>query len=160
MRLQRKSAVIPKQDEDMQNIGRIRKPVMRCHAFRKMFNTICIRNNVNHVIKEKLMSHKTGLQLDYNYYRPDNENDELLKEYLKVVNDLTIDESNRLSKQVQELKEKNEDKDYVIKDKLQEKETEIQIMKQQIQMLRESQKEILECLKYPERLTRIINYEK
>ena len=41
-----------------------------------------------------------------------------------------------------------------------EKESELQIMKQQIQMLTESQKEILECLKYPERLTQIINGEK
>ena len=135
MRLQRKSAVIPKQDEDMQNIGRIRKPVMRCHAFRKMFNTICIRNNVNHVIKEKLTGHKTGLQLDYNYYRPDNEKDELLKEYLKVVNDLTIDESNRLSKQVQELKEKNEDKDYIINGKLQEKDDQIKALQESIKFL-------------------------
>ena len=38
-----------------------------------------------------------------------------------------------------------------------QKESEIQIMKQQIQMLTESQKEILECLKYPERLNHILN---
>lgn len=101
MRLQRKSAVMPKENQNMENIGRIRKPVMRCHAFRKMFNTICIRNNVNHVIKEKLMGHKTDLQLDYNYYRP--EEDELLQEYLKVVDDLTVNDENRLKKENREL---------------------------------------------------------
>ena len=37
----------------------------------------------------------------------------------------------------------------IIEEKQKEKEFEIQIMKQQIQMLTESQKEILECLKYP-----------
>jgi len=36
-----------------------------------------------------------------------------------------------------------------------EKESEIQIMKQQIVMLMESQKEILECLRYPEKLSLI-----
>lgn len=104
MRLQRKSAVMPKEDQDDENIGRIRKPVMRCHAFRKMFNTICIRNNVNHIVKEKLMGHKTELELDYNYYRPDN--DELLQEYLRVVNDLTINDENRLRIENQELHKK------------------------------------------------------
>ncbi len=38
-----------------------------------------------------------------------------------------------------------------------EKESEIQTMKQQIELLTESQKEILECLKYPERLSYILN---
>jgi hypothetical protein len=45
----------------------------------------------------------------------------------------------------------------IIEEKQKEKEFEIQIMKQQIQMLTESQKEILECLKYPERLSHILN---
>jgi hypothetical protein len=44
-----------------------------------------------------------------------------------------------------------------ILEKQNEKESEIQIMKQQIQMLTESQKEILECMKYPERLNQILN---
>jgi integrase len=38
-----------------------------------------------------------------------------------------------------------------------QKESELQIIKQQIQMLTESQKEILECLKYPERLSHILS---
>ena len=41
--------------------------------------------------------------------------------------------------------------------KKQKKESEIQIMKQQIQMLTESQKEILEYLKYPNKLNQILN---
>ena len=39
----------------------------------------------------------------------------------------------------------------------QKEENEMKRMKQQIQMLTESQKEILECLKYPERLSHILN---
>lgn len=42
-------------------------------------------------------------------------------------------------------------------EKQNQKESELQIMKQQIAMLTESQKEILECLKYPERLSQILN---
>jgi uncharacterized coiled-coil DUF342 family protein len=45
---------------------------------------------------------------------------------------LTINEEHRLSKKVQELQTKNQDKDYVIKGKLQEKDEEIKGMKEQI----------------------------
>ena len=123
-RLQRKSNVVTKISELSQSKkARIRKPMMRCHAFRKMFNTICIENNVNHYIKEKLLGHKKSLELDFNYFRPSES--QLLTEYLKVVDALTINDENRLSKQVKELVEKNQDKDYVIKGKLQEKDEQI-----------------------------------
>ncbi|HEX6294876.1 MAG TPA: hypothetical protein VFZ46_06950, partial [Nitrososphaeraceae archaeon] len=88
------------------------------HGFRKFFNTICIESDMNIVSKELLMGHKQSLGLEKSYYRPTN--DKLLNEYLKVVDDLTINDENRLSKQVQELKTKNEDAEYVIKGKLQE----------------------------------------
>lgn len=45
---------------------------------------------------------------------------------------MTINEESKLSKQIQELQTNNEDKDYVIKGKLQEKDTEIKGMKEQI----------------------------
>jgi hypothetical protein len=45
----------------------------------------------------------------------------------------------------------------IIEEKQKQKEYELHIMKRQIQMLTESQKEILECLKYPERLNQILN---
>lgn len=41
-------------------------------------------------------------------------------------------------------------------EKQKEKEYEIQIMKQQIQMLTESQKEVLECLKDPQKLSLLL----
>ena len=41
-------------------------------------------------------------------------------------------------------------------EKQNEKESEIQIMKQQIAMLAESQKEVLECLKNPKKLSLIL----
>jgi integrase len=133
-RLQRKSMIVSIQKEkDHSKKSRIRKEMMRCHAFRKIFDTTCIENNVNHYVKEKLLGHKTKLGLDVNYFRPTETH--LLNEYLKVINDLTINDENRLSKQVQELKEKNEDKDYVIKGKLQEKDQEINDLKRSMEFL-------------------------
>jgi hypothetical protein len=67
-------------------------------------------------IREILLGHSIGLSDAY--YRPTSE--QCLEEYLKVVNDLTINNEFRLSKQVQELKERNQDSEYVIKGKLQE----------------------------------------
>jgi integrase len=145
MRLQRKSAVLPKEIQTEENIGKIRKPIMRCHAFRKMFNTICIRNNVNHTIKEKLMGHKTGLKLDYSYYRPDNDKDELLQEYLKVINDLTINDENRLKKENQELKQQDDYQKYVIDKKIMEMEEQNKILSQKLIKYEEHVKYIKEC---------------
>ena len=90
-RLRYKSAVFTVEHG---NVGKSRKPVPRAHSFRKMFNTICIDQNMNHSVKESLMGHKVGLGLDVHYYRPTD--DKLLKEYLKVINALTISEENKL----------------------------------------------------------------
>ena len=109
---------------------RKRNQVMRCHGLRKYFDTVCIDSDMKNIPKELLMGHKMNLGMDRHYYRPTS--DKLLNEYLKVVDDLTINEENRLSKQIQELQSKNQDKDYVIKGKLQEKDEEIKGMKEQI----------------------------
>lgn len=106
-RLQRKSSVVQREKENIQSPGRIRKPMMRCHAFRKQFNTVCIQNNMNHSVKEKLLGHKKEQELDFNYYRPNDEM--LLEEYLKVVNDLTISNEFRLKVENQDLKKQVED---------------------------------------------------
>jgi site-specific recombinase XerD len=102
-RLQRKSRVTTiEKITDPSMVGKIRKEMMRCHSFRKIFNTTCIDNNVNHYVKEKLMGHRARLGLDVNYFRPSES--QLLDEYLKVVNDLTINDENRLKMQNEELK--------------------------------------------------------
>jgi hypothetical protein len=48
------------------------------------------------------MGHRARLGLDVNYFRPSES--QLLDEYLKVVNDLTINDENRLKMQNEELK--------------------------------------------------------
>jgi len=60
-----------------------------------------------------------------------------------------------LQRQVTELTEKSKDNEYIIKAKLQEKDDEVRNMKDQIMALQEAQKEILECLKYPDKLAAI-----
>ena len=87
------------------------------HGFRKFFKT-----QAEHLMKslhvEMMLGHNTGLAK--NYYRPSER--ELFEEYIKAIDSLTINDESRLSKQVQDLKEKNQDSEYVIKGKLQERE--------------------------------------
>ena len=105
-------------------------PFKSSHGFRKFFETQC-----EMVIKsedvEILMGHgssKRGLKA--NYYRPKEEY--LLEQYLKASDLLTINDSQKLKRKVEELSEKNKDKDYVIKGKLQEKDEQInQLIKKQ-----------------------------
>ena len=74
------------------------------NAFRKYFDTCLANCDINVTIKEMLMGHSVGL--DDCYYKP-TEN-QLLTEYLKAVNELTINEENRLRTRVEKLEiEKN-----------------------------------------------------
>ena len=98
-------------------------PFKSSHGFRKFFETQCER-----VIKsedvEIMMGHgasKRGLKA--NYYRPKEEY--LLEQYLKASDLLTINDSQKLKKKVEELSEKNQEKDYLIKGKLLEKDEQI-----------------------------------
>ena len=101
-------------------------PFKSSHGFRKFFETQCER-----VIKsedvEIIMGHgasKRGLKA--NYYRPKEEY--LLEQYLKASDLLTINESQKLKKKVEQLSEINQEKDYVIKGKLQEKDEQINLL--------------------------------
>ena len=89
-----------KLDKDRSNKGRIHKPAMTCHSFRKVFNTRCIEYNVNGTVKETLLGHKTGMGLDVHYFRPTEK--QLLTEYIKVIDALTVNEENRLRQKVKD----------------------------------------------------------
>ena len=108
-----------------------RKNVAQNHGFRKFTHTTMANKLINPEIREMLLGHSIGLS--DSYYRPSES--QLLTEYLKVIDDLTINEENRLSKQVQELKGKNEDVEYAIKGKLQEKEEQIKVLMAQVEKL-------------------------
>lgn len=88
-----------RETEDMRH-GVRRNEVALAHGFRKFVTTNMIRAKVNPEAREMLLGHRlpgtTG-----SYYRPDES--ELLQEYLKAVDLLTINEENRLKKKVEEL---------------------------------------------------------
>ena len=118
-RLQKKANIIPDEKEkSFDERGRKRYEVMRCHNFRKIFNGACIKNNVNHYVKEMLLGHKKELELDRNYYRPLES--QLLDEYIKVINDLTISEEHKLREENQKLKDRLETDFSDIKEQLEE----------------------------------------
>ena len=77
-----------------------RKQVARTNGFRKLVNTTMVRCKVDPLIKEMLLGHHTGLE--ENYYRPEEQ--DLLNEYVKCVDCLTINAENRLRREVEKLK--------------------------------------------------------
>ena len=107
-----------------QRIGIRSKEVATNNGFRKFFTTPLINSKVNPEIREMLLGHKIGLASCY--YRPTEE--EMLNEYMKAVNNLTINEENRLRKRVDELSEKNKDNEYIIRGKLEEKDKQIEVL--------------------------------
>jgi hypothetical protein len=70
------------------------------------------------------MNHSNGV-LD-SYIKPSE--DMLLNEYLKAIDYLTINENFRLKKEVNELKNKTKNNEYVITAKLQEKDEQIKTL--------------------------------
>ena len=85
--------------------GKIRKNVKLTAGFRKFFDTQLIYCRVEPRTKELFMGHSIGL--DDQYFTPVESY--ILQEYLKAVDNLTINEENRLRIKVNELtKRKNE----------------------------------------------------
>jgi hypothetical protein len=133
------SALRKKLPYDYQNRRREQKsPTMLTHAFRKFFDTEARKAGMYPDFVEILMGHKLqGVRS--HYFKPDTET--LLegtaecKGYVTAINDLTINEENRLCKQVQELQEKNQDKDYIIQGKLIEKDDQIKALQESIKFL-------------------------
>jgi len=84
----------------------IRYDVMTNHGFRKRFNTILkLNKDISPAVTEKLLGHK--INLDGVYFTPTRE--DLFNEFVKAVEDLTIDNSARLLARTQKLEtEKSE----------------------------------------------------
>jgi integrase len=78
---------------------RVRKPVGLASGFRKFVISKFIAAGLNHEIREMLVDHST--MLDQNYFRPSEE--EVLGEYMKAVDFLTISSENKLRRQVEVL---------------------------------------------------------
>jgi hypothetical protein len=111
--------------------GKKRHPYQANHSLRKWFKTRCEIAGMKPINIEKLMNHSIGIS--DSYYRATET--ELLQDYLKAVDTLTINDDKRtLQKQVTELTEKSKEENYIIKGKLSEKEKEIQLLTQRDSM--------------------------
>lgn len=85
--------------------GKIRKNVKLTAGFRKFFDTQLIYCRVEPRTKELFMGHSIGL--DDHYFTPVETY--VLQEYLKAVDNLTINEENRLRIKLDELTKKNDE---------------------------------------------------
>ena len=74
------------------------------HGFRKWFKTRCETGGMKPINVETLMGHSTGIS--DSYYRPTEQ--DLLEDYLKVVDLLTISGENQLEQQITNLKAQSE----------------------------------------------------
>lgn len=101
--------------------GERRHEFKMVHGFRKFFKTMA-EQKMSPANVEILLNHDIGVSASY--YKPTEH--QLLKDYLDVVDLLTINEENRLSKKIVELEEKNKDNEYLINRKLREKDDQIQ----------------------------------
>jgi hypothetical protein len=75
---------------------------------------------------EMLLGHNVGVTKSY--YKPSEQ--EVLQDYLKAVDLLTIGEENKLNSRITVMLEKNRVQEYIINKKLMEKDEEIQLLKQ------------------------------
>jgi integrase len=114
-------------------------PFKSLHGFRKFFESECQKasKSINVSI---LLSHDIGIT--QHYYKP--KEDDLLEDYLKSVELLTIDEEHKLKTHVNELTQKNNEKEYIIKGKLQEKDEELKSLKQKYELDMKSFEERME----------------
>ena len=109
--------------------GKKRHPFQAIHSFRKVFKSRCEIGGMKPINVEKLLSHSIGIS--NSYYRP-TEN-ELLEDYLKVSDLLQIDKQGQLQNELHQYQQKNQEDTLVIKGKLQEKDEELQSLKQKFE---------------------------
>jgi len=127
--------------------GKKRHPYQANHSLRKWFKTRCEIAGMKPINIEKLMNHSVGIS--DSYYRATEI--EVLEDYLKAVNVLSINSNNnkQLEEKVKELSLRNENNEYIIKSKLQEKDDAISELSDQIMKVSQD----LEKLKNQRNLT-------
>lgn len=88
-----------------QKSGTVRKAIPRVHGLRKAFSTFALNAKMDIIKRRMLEGHSVGI--DEHYCKP-SESD-LEAEYMKAVDNLTINEENRLKRKVEKLEvEKNQ----------------------------------------------------
>jgi len=106
--------------------GKKRHEFKAAHGFRKYFKTQC-ENMMRPANIELLMGHNIGISKSY--YKPTEK--EILDDYLKAADLLTMNQENKLKTQVKELTKKNNEKEYMINVALMEKDREVENLKKQ-----------------------------
>jgi hypothetical protein len=84
--------------------AKVRHDLHPCHSLRIFAVTQMQRSKLDKTIREMLVGHSTGL--DKVYYKPQDE--EILQEYQKAIEELTISNEPRLKKQIFKYKQKSE----------------------------------------------------
>ena len=79
--------------------GRERQAIPLAHGYRKFYTTQLINAKVNPEVREMLLNHSIGLASSY--YRPTE--DEMLEEYMKGVDLLTVEPTQRMARKIQTL---------------------------------------------------------
>jgi hypothetical protein len=134
------------------------------HGFRKFFSSTLSsiktsdgRYAIDFIKKEWLLGHAlTGIHaLEENYNRNDRVK-MLLDEYLKAVKELTISDEERLKVAVKKLQTDISNMKSV-EFQLAAKDKEVKDLKSQVIAIQESQKELLDLLKEPSKLMKILN---
>ena len=101
------------------------------HGLRKWFKTRCELAGMKPINIEILMNHSTGIS--DSYYRATES--ELLEDYLKAIDSLTINNQNKLQKQVAVLSEKSREENIEMKTKLYERDNDIAELKAAVAFL-------------------------
>ncbi|MDN5846713.1 MAG: hypothetical protein L0H53_10620 [Candidatus Nitrosocosmicus sp.] len=96
--------------------GQKRHEFKAMHGFRKYFKSRA-EQRMRPINVEILMGHSVGVS--DSYYRPQEK--EILDDYLKAVDDLLIYDNKNIQKEIEDLRHKNENNEYIIRSKLQEK---------------------------------------
>lgn len=87
--------------------AKMRTSIMTCHGLRKFFDTTCTTGGMSPLYVEMLMGHKSGLK--HVYFKPTwqevLEGNDKMNGYISIINELTINNENRLKTEVSQLKQ-------------------------------------------------------
>lgn len=118
-----------------------RTEIMCVHGLRKFFDTNLSRARLHPNKLQALMGHRGGLQSKYDKPEPD----ELLEEYVKAIDLLTINDENRLRSKVETLEDKDREISQILKTQMAElksREQEIAMLKQRLSEMNTLTKEV------------------
>ena len=96
------------------------------HGYRKFFKTKCEQSGMKPINVEILMGHSTGMS--DSYYRATEK--ELLDDYLKAIDNLSVNEKGKLEKEIKEINQNNTDRISILQKIMKEKEVEIERLKE------------------------------